>query len=360
MIVQGTSVGLDVHALSVAAHAIDEETGKIARARLCPAHDEVLSWLRQLRDPVRVTYEAGPTGFGLARAINDAGMACVVAAPSKLQRPAGDRVKTDARDAAHLARLLRLGEVTEVRVPDRDIEAVRDLVPAREDARADLMRVRHRLSKLLLRQGIVYYGGTPWTGMHEQWLRRQRFDDIHLKAAYDYGFDAVLAATTARDRLDEQITEVAASPRFADAVNRLGCLRGISALTGLALTVEIGDWSRFTGSSIGAYVGLVPCEHSSGGSRVQGSITKAGNTHVRRLLIESAWHHRKSYSTSGPTMRARWAKVDPALRARGHAGNRRLHKRWQTFTERGKNPLVANVAIARELSGWCWSLATMQ
>src|SRR5271170_5733149 len=210
------------------------------------------------------------------------------------------------------------------------------------------------------RTRIVYYGGTPWTGVHEQWLRRQRFDDIHLKAAYDYSFDAVLAATAARDRLDEQITEVAASPRFADPVNRLGCLRGISALTGLALTVEIGDWSRFTGSSIGAYVGLVPSEYSSGNSRVQGSITKAGNTHMRRLLIESAWHHRKSYSTSGPTLRAPWAKVDPALRARGHAGNRRLNKRWRSFTERGKNPLVANVAIARELAGWCWSLATMQ
>ena len=156
-------------------------------------------------------------------------------------------------------------------------------------------------------------------------MRRQRFDDHHLKAAFDHSFDAVLAATAARDRLDEQIIVVAASPRFADPVNRLGCLRGISALTGLALTVEIGDWSRFTGSSIGAYVGLVPCEYSSGNSRVQGSITKAGNTHVRRLLIESAWHHRKSYSTSGPTLRARWAKVDPALRARGHAGNRRLN-----------------------------------
>jgi transposase len=183
VIVQGTSVGLDVHALSVVAHAVDEETGKVARARLCPDHGEVLGWLHQLRAPVRVTYEAGPTGFGLARAITEAGMECLVAAPSKLQRPAGDRVKTDARDAAHLARLLRLGEITEVRVPGRETEAVRDLVRAREDARADLMRVRHRLSKLLLRQGIVYYGGTPWTCVHEQWLRRQRFDDIHLKAA---------------------------------------------------------------------------------------------------------------------------------------------------------------------------------
>ena len=124
----------------------------------------------------------------------------------------------------------------------------------------------------------------------------------HLKAAFDHSFDAVLAATAARDRLDEQILEVAASARFADPVNRLGCLRGISALTGLALTVEIGDWSRLAGSSIGAYVGLVPSEFSSGSSRVQGSITKAGNTHVRRLLIEAAWHHRKSYSTSGPSL----------------------------------------------------------
>ena len=360
MIVHGTSVGLDVHALSVVAHAVDEESGKIARARLCPNHGEVLGWLHQLRAPVRVTYEAGLTGFGLARAITEAGMECLVAAPSKRQRPAGDRIKTDARDAAHLARLLRLGEITPVTVPEREIEAVRDLVRAREDARADLMRVRHRLSKLLLRQGIVFSGGTPWTCVHEEWLRRQRFADIHLKAAFDHGFDAVLAATAARIRLDEQILDVAASTRFADPVNRLGCLRGISALTGLALTVEIGDWSRFTGSSIGAYVGLVPSEYSSGNSRVQGSITKAGNTHVRRLLIESAWHHRKSYSTSGPTPRARWAKVDPALRARGHAGNRRLNKRWRSFTERGKNPLVANVAVARELAGWCWSLATMQ
>jgi transposase len=298
-------------------HMQSMRNGKLARARLWPDYGEILGWLHQLRAPVRVAYEAGPTGFGLARAINEAGMQCLVAAPSKLQRPAGDRVKTDARDAAHLARLLRLGEITAVRVPGREIEAVRDLVRAREDARADLMRVRHRLSKLLLRQGIVYYGGTPRTCAHEQWLRRHRFDDIHLKAAFDHGFDAVLAATATRDRLDEQIMEVAASQRFADPVNRLGCLRGISALTGLALTVEIGDWSPFTGSSIGAYVGLVPCEYSSGNSRVQGSITKAGNTHVRRLLIESAWHHRKSYSTSGPGL----------SRVRGPA-SRRLAPRW--------------------------------
>jgi transposase len=253
----GTSVGLDVHALSVVAHAVDEETGQVERARLCPDHGEILAWLHQLRGPVRVAYEAGPTGFGLARALAAAQIDCVVAAPSKLIRPAGDRVKTDARDAAHLTRLLRLGEVTAVTVPEADVEAVRDLVRAREDARADLMRVRHRLSKLLLRQGRVYSGGQAWNGVHETWLRRQRFDDSHTAAAFDHHFDAVLSATAARDRLDEQIVTVAASPRWADPVERLGCLRGISALTGLALSVEIGDWTRFTGASIGAYVGFV-------------------------------------------------------------------------------------------------------
>jgi len=356
---QGTSVGLDVHAVSVVAHAVDEETGQVARARLCPDHGEILRWLKQLSAPVRVAYEAGPTGFGLARALDAAGIECVVAAPSKLQRPSGDRVKTDARDAAHLAKLLRLGEITPVTVPDAEVEAVRDVVRAREDSRTDLMRARHRLSKLMLRQGIVY-PAKAWTGLHEQWLRRQRFDDRHLQAVFDHRHDTVLTMTAARDRLDEQVVAIAANEAYREQVNRLGCLRGVSTLTGLALTVEIGDWSRFTGSTIGAYVGLVPSEYSSGASRVQGSITKTGNAHVRRLLVEAAWHHRKSYSHPGPTMRARWELAGPAARDRGHAGNRRLSARWRRFDEREKRPVVANVAIARELAGWCWSLATLE
>jgi hypothetical protein len=193
--------------------------------------------------------------------------------------------------------------------------------------------------------------------LHEIWLRGQRFDDAHTAAAFDHHFDAVLNATAARDCLDEHIVEMAAAPRWADAVDRLGCLRGISSLTGLALSVEIGDQSRFTGSSTGAYVGLVPCEYSSGAKRVQGSITKAGNAHVRRLLIEAAWHHRQPYRNPGPTMRARWGQGRPG--DRGHAGDRRLHQQWCRFNERKKNHLVANVAIARELAGWSWSLATL-
>ena len=178
MLFERTSVGLDVHARSVVAAAIDGVTGELRRARLTPSHDHIRSWLSELAGPVAVAYEAGPTGFGLYRALTAAGVRCVVAAPSKLQRPPGDRVKTDARDAVHLARLLRLGEITPVAVPSVEQEAARDLVRAREDCRGDLMRARHRLSKLLLRRGIIYSGGQAWTGAHDTWLRAQRFDSV--------------------------------------------------------------------------------------------------------------------------------------------------------------------------------------
>ncbi|WP_328522038.1 IS110 family transposase [Kribbella sp. NBC_00359] len=359
MFSERTSVGLDVHARSVAAAAIDGVTGELVQARLSPSHDEIGSWIRGLAGPVAVTYEAGPTGFGLSRALNAAGVRCVVAAPSKLQRPAGDRVKTDAKDAIHLARLLRLDEVTPVVVPTVEQETARDLVRAREDCRGDLMRARHRLSKLLLRQGIVYSGGQAWTGAHDAWLRRQSFGSAPLRLAFESDYEAMVMVKARRVRLDAAIEQLAAGSEFTPIVRRLGCLRGVSTLTGFALAVEIGDWHRFTGNTIAAFVGLVPSEYSSGASRVQGSITKTGNTHARRLLVEAAWHHRARYRP-GKTMHDRWELTGPAARARGDAGNRRLHARWIRFTERRKRPVVANVAVARELAGWCWSLATLQ
>jgi transposase len=352
-----TSVGLDVHARSVVAAAIDGSTGELFQTRLTPAHDHILEWVRSLPGPVAATYEAGPTGFDLYRTLTAEGIRCEVAAPSKITRPAGDRVKTDARDAIHLARLLRLDEVTPVAVPTADQEAARDLVRAREDCRGDLMRARHRVSKLLLRHGIVYYDGRAWTGRHDQWLRSQRLPGRASQTALDEGYEAVLATTARRDRLDAEIADLAAASEVTDLVHRLCCLRGISTLTGFGLAVEIGDWHRFTGRSIGAFVGLVPSEHSSGQTRSQGPITRAGNKHARRLLVEAAWHHRKPYQP-GPVMRARWAAA-PAAAARGDKGNRRLHRRWAAFDERSKMPVVANTAIARELAGWCWSLAVM-
>jgi transposase len=326
--------------------------------RLGTSHGEVRGWLAELAGPVAVTYEAGPTGFGLARDLREHEIRCLVAAPSKITRAPGDRVKTDARDALLLARLLKLGEIVEVTVPSVAAEAARDLVRAREDCRGDLMRERHRLSKLLLRNGIVWSGGQAWTGAHDGWLRRQVFNQPARQAAFESAYEAVALTTGRRDRLDAAIEAMAADSEFTPVVDRLGCLRGVSTLTAFALAVEIGDWQRFTGSSIGAFVGLTPSESSSGQSRSLGSITKTGNTHARRLLVEAAWHHRRRYVV-GATMTRRWDRADATARARGHQGNQRLHARWQRFDARSKRPAVANVAIARELAGWCWSLAIM-
>jgi transposase len=353
-----TSVGLDVHARSVAGCALDAQTGEIIPHRMTPDHAEILDWIGSLPSPVRVVYEAGPTGFGLARFLLAAGIDTLVAAPSKLQRPSGARVKTDAKDALHLARLLKLGEITAVRIPSADQEAARDLVRAREDARGDLMRSRHRISKLLLRQGIVYSGGKAWNGTHELWLARQRFKAPALQLTYASSLEAMQEILDRRDRLDEAITTMAYESDYTPVVRSLECLRGISTLTAFGLAVEIGDWDRFTGSTIGAYLGLVPTEHSSGASRSQGSITKTGNTHARRLLVEAAWHHRRPYDNPSRLMRSRWDMASAEARTRGHAGNRRLHARWINYLERRKRPVIANVAIARELAGWCWSLAS--
>jgi transposase len=361
-----TAIGLDVHARSVRAAALDTATGELIEARLPPGGSDVIDWVRQIagrHGPVHAAYEAGPTGFGLARKLTGAGIGCTVAAPSKIIRPAGDRVKTDARDAILLARLLRMDELVPVRVPTESEEAARDLVRARDDARTDLMAARHRLSKLLLRRGFVYDGTETWNRPHDAWLRRMRRDGLDgagagTLAAFDAGYDTVTQIAVRRDRLDREITVLAAGSEFTDVTNRLCCLRGISVLTGFALAVEIGDWQRFTGATIAAYVGLVPSEHSSGGSRSLGPITKTGNRHARRLLIESAWRHKPLYRP-GKTMTDRWANASPTAAARGDAGNRRLHHRWMVLSAKHKKHTVANTAIARELAGWCWSLAVM-
>jgi len=316
---------------------------------------DTVAWLQTLPVPVRVTYEAGPTGFGLARA--EAGISCVIAAPSKIPRSAGDRVKTDRRDAERLARLLRLGELVPVRVPDPLEEAARDLVRAREDARGDLMRARHRLSKLLLRHGRVY-DGSAWTQAHDRWLAQQRFPSRPLALAFEEGYAVVAQAKARRDALDQAIVELAAEQPFRDVVARLACLRGISTLTAFALTVELGDWSRFRPAALGRFLGLTPREDSSSARRRQGAITKSGNNHARWLLIEAAWHQRQPPRVSAAVDRRR-AGQPANVRLQADQTARRLHRRWQHLERRGKPRTVIAVAVARELASHCWKLATM-
>jgi transposase len=354
---EGSWVGLDVHARSVVAGVIDQGSGEVRSLRLSPAGEATVAWLQTLPAPVRVVYEAGPTGYRLARACAEAGISCVVAAPSRIQA-ATDRVKTDRRDAERLARLLRLGEITPVRVPEPEEEAARDLVRAREDARGDLMRARHRLSKLLLRHGAVY-DGTAWTRAHNGWLRRQRFESGPLAIVFDECYGRMLDAKSRRDALDKAIAELVATPPYVDVVGRLVCLRGVSTLTAFALSVELGDWTRFRPESLGPFLGLTPSEHSSGERRRQGGITKTGNSNARRLLIEAAWHQRRPPRRSVTLARRRTGKP-AAVRARADRSARRLHSRWQALEARGKPRSIVVVAVARELAGHCWALATME
>ncbi len=352
---QGTWIGLDVHARKTVAGVLDAATGEVRSFRAPTLAAETVEWLGQFAAPVRVAYGAGPTGYGLARACVAAGIACVVAAPSKIPRASGDRIKTDRRDAERLARLLRLGELVAVRVPEPHEEAARDLVRAREDARGELMRARHRLSKLLLRHGVVY-DASAWTLAHDAWLRRQRFDSRPLQLALEESYAAAVQAKTRRDALDQAIAELACEPPFADTVGRLVCLRGVSTLTALGLTVEPGDWHRFRPESLGPFLGLTPSEDSTGDRRQLGSITKTGNTHARRLLVEAAWHQRRPPSTA---LERRRGGQPAAVCVQADRSARRLHKRWHALEGRGKRRTVVAVAVARELAGHCWALATM-
>jgi len=351
-------IGLDVHARSVAAGLLDAGTGEVKSCSAPARSAELVPWLRAQGESISVAYEAGPTGFGLARACVAAGIPCLVAAPSRIARAPGERVKTDRRDALRLAKLLRLDELTAVRVPSACEEGARDLVRAREDARSDLMRARHRLSKLLLRQGLVWEAGA-WTQAHERWLATQRFAERGLQIAYGEALAAVASVRARRDALDAAIVEEAAEPRWAEVVGRLSCLRGVSTLTAFGLAAEIGDWERFDGRSIGAYLGLVPSENSSGERRRQGAITKTGNGHARRLLVEAAWQQRRPSSHPSRELTRRRAGQPALVRVRAEAAGRRLHQRWRRFDARGKRSTVAAVAVARELAGWCWSLAVM-
>lgn len=362
MFTERTSVGLDVHARSVVGAAIDTVTGQIVRARLSPFESfvEVLSWLFGLPGPVAVVYEAGPTGYGLARVLRGHGLRCEVAAPSRLPRQPGDKRKTDQRDALKLANALRADQVVGVEVPSEACEDARDLVRTAEDARIELMAARFRCSALLLRHGRVYHGGSTWTAAHERWLRAQRTElsGPGTRAAFEDYFETVIAQTVRKDRLRGQVLAMAADSEFTEVTHRLACIRGITDFTGFALAVEVGEWNRFSGRSIGAFLGLAPGESSSGESTRRTSITRDGNTHARRLLTEAAWHQHATYRP-GIVLRRRWSRVDPVVAARADKVSRRLAYRRSSLLARGKEPSVVNIAIARELAGSCWGLATL-
>jgi transposase len=351
-------VGLDVHASKVIAAIIDSESGELVVRRLPGTTAELVECLVRLPGPTRVAYEAGPTGFGLARALEAAGVECIVAAPGKIERPATDRVKTDRRDAERLLRLLMIDGLHPVRVPSTEEEALRDLVRAREDVRGDLMRARHRLSKLLLRHDVRFDGpGNAWTRQHRQWLGAV---DLGPRGAQitllDY-LGAIDALLVRRDTLEAAIGELVPGSPWADTVARLRCLRGLDTLSAVGLCAEVGDFGRFQRAGhIMSFLGLVPSEHSSGQTRRQGAITKSGSGHGRRLLVEAAWHYRRT-PAKGQALRRRQAGQPPQVLAISWAAQQRLHRTWQRLdTERAKRRTIVAVAVARELAGFCWAV----
>jgi transposase len=353
-----TWVGLDVHAAKVVAAVVEAESGELWVQRLPGAAARVVEFCAALVGPVRVSYEAGPTGFGLARALERAGVECLVAAPGKIARPASDRVKTDRRDAELLVRLLMAGQLSSVRVPSVREEACRDLVRAREDVRGDLMRARHRVGKLLLRHD-QRFDGKNWTGAHREWLSRVELADPVAQAVLLDAVGAVDALLVRRDALERQMTALVPDSPWAQTIGRLRCLRGIDTLTALGLAAEIGDFARFERPErLMSFVGLVPSEHSSGGQRRQGAITKSGSEHARRLLVEAAWHYRRA-PRRGTELTRRQDGQPQHICAISWQAQRRLHRSWQRLDgERGKRRTLVAVAVARELTGFCWAVAT--
>jgi transposase len=352
-------VGLDVHARKTAAAAVQLGSGEVFKAQLSGSPAAALEWLATLPGPVRAVYEAGPTGFGLARAARAAGVEVMVCSPGAIARQPGDRIKTDARDALKLARLHAAGQLRPVVVPAPELEALRDLVRAREDLRGDLMSARHRVGKLLLRRGLVWEGpGDAWSQRHLRWLSTIRFDEqlVELVFGEYLAHHEVLLAR--RERLDKLLLEQSTQGSWAPTVARLRCMRGIDTLSAVGLVGEIGDSNAFKHpKQLASYLGLVPSEHSSGTKRRQGAITKAGSSHARRLLVEAAWHYRRPPRVSEPLRRRQAGQAPAAIDAAWRA-QIRLHRRWAHLDDvRAKKRTTVAVAVARELACFVWEIA---
>ncbi len=353
-------VGLDVHVRESTIAIFDQATGEVTTRRVVGRPHELLPWLREVARPARMVYEAGPTGYGLARRARAEGIEVAVCAPSKTERPPSDRVKTDKRDAIRLARLLAAGGSTLVTIPSVERKQLRDLVRCREDIRLDLMRARNRIGKFLLRREIYWEGpGEAWSKKHRSWLTSVRFAD-HASAAtladYLHAHDVLIAR---RDQVEADLAKLALSASCADTVARLRCLRGIDALSALGLCAEIGTWERFDHpDQLAAYLGIVPSEHTSGAQRHLGSITKAGSTHARRLLVEAAHHYRRGAAV-GAVLERRERGQAPEIINISWRAQRRLNARWRQLKDTRRKPGgVVAVAIARELAGYCWEIAT--
>ncbi len=324
--------------------------------------EAVRKLMGKLGDPgeLLVCYEAGPTGYVIRRQLERMGVSCVVVAPALIPTAPGDQVKTDRRDALRLAQLLRAGELTPVWVPGEDDEALRDLVRAREDAKEDQLRARHRLSKFLLRHGRVAPAGTRnWSSGFRAWLDKLHFERAAADAVFREYLHALDEIAERIRRLDAAIHEQVETSGRAPVIKALQALRGVAEVTAVTFVAEVGEFSRFRSPrQLMAYAGLVPREYSSGSRRWQGGITKTGNAHLRRVVVEAAWSYRYPPAVKR-AMRQRVEGQDPSVQAVAWKAQDRLHRKLRRLVARGKRRSIAVTAVGRELLGFAWAIACL-
>ncbi len=355
-------VGLDVHKDSIAIGVA--EPGRLpGRVVGTIAHDvpKLLKQLTKLGGPARVhvVYEAGPTGYGLQRALADKDYECEVIAPSKMPRRPGDRIKTDRRDCVQLAECSRAGQLHAIWIPEPEDEAIRDLARAREDAVNSRTRMRQQLKGFLLRHDQRFSGKSSWTKTFYRWLGTLNFGHSAAQTAFTEYWQAVQSADERVQRLDQALRDAVRGWRFEPVVAALQALRGIALISAIGLVAEIGDFSRFAHPrQLMGYIGLVPSEHSSGDRVSRGSITKTGNSHARRLLIEAAWNYRFK-ARIGSDAQQRQRALSEQVRTIAWKGQLRLCKRFAVLSGRGLHRNKVCVAVARELAGFVWAVAAV-
>lgn len=356
-----TYIGLDVHQASVTAAVWH---GGAAAPEVGPAPVEVpklVRWIQRVAEagPVHVAYEAGPCGYPLQRALTQAGLRCTVVVPSLIPQAAGgrrQRIKTDRRDALQLATYLRQGLLTAVTVPSEADEALRELTRARQQVQRDVVRARHRVSKLLLRHGQRWTQTKPWTRAYRTWVRDLAWAQAGVAVVCRLYLDALESAEMRLRELDARLATWEVPAALAAPVAALQCFRGIDRLTALTIAAETGDGRRFPAArGLMHYTGLTCWEWSSGARRRQGGISKMGNTHLRRVLVEAAWHYRYKPAV-GRRLTERQQGQPEAVRQLAWRAQERLHHKATQLLRRGKRPTVVTTAVARELAGFVWAV----
>lgn len=354
-----TVVGLDVHKATIVAAVLrpdEERVSWTTKIENDPGQVRKLVQRLQSRGALQFVYEAGPCGYQVHRELTALGQPCTIIAPGLTPTKPGDKVKTDRRDAEKLAKLHRAGELTAIRVPTREEEAARDLTRARETTVADRLRARHRVLKFLLRQGRVWSGGTPWGTKHLKWLDEQRFELEFLQQTYEAYLRALSEVNARLATLNQQVEDMAQIDSFRVIVRNLRCLRGIDTLTALTIAAETHDLRRFVSArALMGYTGLVSSEDSSGETVRRGRITKVGNAHLRRVLVEAAWAYSRGAGT-GTKLRARRKDCPADVVAIAQKAQTRLSRKYSRMVGKGKCHQKAVVAVARELTGFVWAI----